>query len=1245
MFNKLRNNPQNWVDKKYSKENEEKIDIRRKNIRNKIGLKSNLHGPLEIKKFKSRSVNLEKLKLTQLKIISCPQITKIELSGLIKLKSLVVNKCSRLTNLEIVNCPQLTEFDLYGCPKLTKLDISHNKLKELTELDVSNLFELNCSNTSIEKLSLKRCPDIIKLICSNNEKLIYLDISNCSKLEYLDCSNSGLTSLDVSNCPNIKEIITPPNLSDNVIGKKKIFKNILIIGCTGSGKSTLANVLAGNENFEESENGVSEIETFQKSVFEWEGVKYRVIDTTGFEHTENKVLSRIKEGISSVPEGINQILLVIGKNFTDEISQLDRLGLSESDFLKYTTIVRTKFSNFKNRDECKKDKDKLCWESEINARIIESCKGMIYVDNPPDYYYDDDDDDNKEANISKKTRERSRFILLSYLEKVCQEQQALQHINIDKETPSASTNKDKTRPVKVKEENERNEFVVEEKRKGKLENESVKEPVTETEKKCKVERGVSNPQLDREQNKLENIGVDNFTSLPLLPQLITNNQQMIQQLKLNHGLSLNGYNIQPSEQAIVTEGGKLNMRSYNGQPIVYTNINDTASSVNLLNYNSDKNNFSNKLQPSDVCINFPIAEVTYNSNLSESFLKCVDNDESLYELYGHVFARKTLIGGKLFIKELNLANSTQINGFMLYLTCAYKSAKYNIENPINNLPVTYLPRIHTLDEELLDTPEKISDWLINLYQIHKFDIISYKDLIPVNQLKNNLSSEEYFETLIEKQPGVTNFKEKLSLEEWVGNVVYINLLRWIKDFHFLQGIRVNKFYKMETTKKIAASLIKVPIVNPSKKSHLEIIRSTNKVEEFLISNNIYSIKVMSSFPFINMIQLDNLSSDDYNFLVKFEKYEIHIRKDYIKPSVEFEQAINEALENMKPFKALQDVFDEYGHVFPQKIILGRSFKRNITKPHDIPNRSDLKPESLKSYLNELNISYLLTRRGNIIEKNELFDLIQDLNDDLEIIELDNIISLCEILDKEQQEKINNIISNYKQDNYKIIMTGIADLKDLDNNNTEHYKRISVQPSLEDENYEVIGSIISKQKDSKLEEYLLKFRLYDFNGFSVMIKTLKKTDIKIEECYILWMIIGIPSKLSVFSPKNQGLQVKYKEFLTLQHNQLKIKIPIPLSQGFIISVNAYHSQITYGSINIKLVEWSEGCIRFQINESKNDSLKNIDEVVNSINCNIYVLGSDYNTFRIDNGNEEYPLDLIGYKLSEENFNKNLTYSDE
>lgn len=411
---------QKWVDNKYIKETEKKINIKKENIRNNFGRKSNLIGSLKIERFIIlECINLKKLKLTELDIIDCPQLTSVDLSELITLKSLFVSKC----------------------PKLTKLDLSHSKLTELTDLDVNNLIELDCSNTSIERLGLNRCPNLIKLNCSNNNKLINLDISSCSKLKYLDCSNtSKLTSLDLSNCPCIPDVLMPPNFGDKINFNKKNFKNILVIGHTGSGKSTLANVLTGTEVFKETGYGVSETKNFQKGDFEWEGTKYRVIDTVGIGDTKlsiNKVLNRIEEAVHSVPEGINQILFVVSNNSTYEISTLGRLGLLRSYIFEHTTIVRTKFNNFMSRKECEKDKEILCKENETNAKIVKLCKGLIHVDNPStnisNYDVDDDEPDINVNKINERTRKKSRNILLEHLEKVCKGKTLqIEHINIHK---------------------------------------------------------------------------------------------------------------------------------------------------------------------------------------------------------------------------------------------------------------------------------------------------------------------------------------------------------------------------------------------------------------------------------------------------------------------------------------------------------------------------------------------------------------------------------------------------------------------------------------------------------------------------------------------------------------------------------------------------------------------------------------------------------------------------------------------
>src|SRR5690349_6052567 len=84
---------------------------------------------------------------------------------------------------------------------------------------------------------------------------------------------------------------------------------------------------------------------------------------------------------------------------------------------------------------------------------------------------------------------------------------------------------------------------------------------------------------------------------------IDNRQQMIQQLKLNHALLLDGSSIRSSEQAAFISD--LDLSLYKEEPIIYTNINDPEGPTNLLSFT----NINDNLKLSDVCINFPIVKI------------------------------------------------------------------------------------------------------------------------------------------------------------------------------------------------------------------------------------------------------------------------------------------------------------------------------------------------------------------------------------------------------------------------------------------------------------------------------------------------------------------------------------------------------------------------------------------------------------------------------------------------------------
>ncbi|PKC76252.1 hypothetical protein RhiirA1_513262 [Rhizophagus irregularis] len=556
--------------------------------------------------------------------------------------------------------------------------------------------------------------------------------------------------------------------------------------------------------------------------------------------------------------------------------------------------------------------------------------------------------------------------------------------------------------------------------------------------------------------------------------------------------------------------------------------------------------------------------------------------------------------------------------------------KYNKENPFANpLSLDFFHRIRlTLNEEELNFYDKFI-WMMNLYKNNIIDVNSYNDLIPVSELRFSKSS-----SINEKQLGASNFKVKLSFENWAG---YANLIRWINKNHLFQGLTIDKHFELKLGKKMATiNFAKIPNGDSSNKFCMKMMKPTTKIEEFLTSNNIFSIKDISSFLFIK------------------ETEQYRISTSYVLPSEEFKQAIEKALESMKPLMCLQNVFDKYGHVFPLNVVLGKPLK------YISPNSSmsyiqeiDLKPtpfEALNLHSDNLSILHLLTTKGSIIGKS---DLSQNMDDSLETIEFDDVISSFDVLEVEQKRKIDVILN--RQNDLKIIMTGIEELKDLlDVNNTEHYKRINIKPSLENVNYKVFGSVISKN-NLRLKDVLISFELYDFNGFTAMIKTLNNTNIDIRECYILWMIIGNPSKLSVFSPRNRELLVYcIKEHITLQRNNscYPIKTPCQLSEGYTISVNVYCSTTNYEPV-INVIGWSQYYIYFQIIESNynssnfENSNSNDSNIISeshdqpngdtnflvNIEISICILSSRYENLNIDNRElKKYSLNLIGHILT-------------
>jgi len=144
-----------------------------------------------------------------------------------------------------------------------------------------------------------------------------------------------------------------------------------------------------------------------------EKLKYRVIDTIGIGDTKMNpqgVLIRLAEMADWVKkEGLNQILFVTKGRFTkEEIETYDLLSsiIFDKEVINYTTVVRTGFPEFEDKESCDDDRGSLRTEN-TNLSHILGAVDIIYLDNPPLK--------GRNAETNKEIREESRKRLLTYL--------------------------------------------------------------------------------------------------------------------------------------------------------------------------------------------------------------------------------------------------------------------------------------------------------------------------------------------------------------------------------------------------------------------------------------------------------------------------------------------------------------------------------------------------------------------------------------------------------------------------------------------------------------------------------------------------------------------------------------------------------------------------------------------------------------------------------------------------------------
>jgi ABC-type oligopeptide transport system ATPase subunit len=214
-------------------------------------------------------------------------------------------------------------------------------------------------------------------------------------------------------------------------------KKILLIGRSGRGKSTLANVLLNKNNsfeevFKEGELSISQTRSIQSAEFkhqfteqeEEKEISYHIIDTVGIGDTNllpQEVLDIINEAIYLARDGINRVIFVTDGRFDKaEMATYNLLkeAIFDQDIIKHTTIVRTRFDGFRNKEECKKDIELMITGGGDLAEIISSSRDRVIHVNNPSIKFEDEALD-KKGRVRARTKSREK--LLKHLSESCQE--------------------------------------------------------------------------------------------------------------------------------------------------------------------------------------------------------------------------------------------------------------------------------------------------------------------------------------------------------------------------------------------------------------------------------------------------------------------------------------------------------------------------------------------------------------------------------------------------------------------------------------------------------------------------------------------------------------------------------------------------------------------------------------------------------------------------------------------------------
>jgi hypothetical protein len=351
-------------------------------------------------------------------------------------------------------------------------------------------------------------------------------------------------------------------------------------------------------------------------------------------------------------------------------------------------------------------------------------------------------------------------------------------------------------------------------------------------------------------------------------------------------------------------------------------------------------------------------------------------------------------------------------------------------------------------------------------------------------------------------PGISNYHREVEMERWVQDNVHLNLPFWIKEYHLNHGMVITSYGLVPGTKPVL-DFLSVPSIKWEKKIRLRV----SAIRKELLHSKIYIDDInLENLPFVT---LDTASTDVIQCNIFHGEVVIIIwEKQISKPSRQLIKEINDALDNINPYKSLTRIFSEYGHVICTEITMGGRLDVSAVSKEtqekfcqcleriEWSEWSDTIVLKCKDLLKKFNMDdqNLIAQNNSDENQNELNTLNNKISTWLNNIsgkpnswslaDQPKLIPLYEIFDDEIKRQIHNLLEN-KQ---KILMTGVTKLS---SNKTRYYRVEFENYLLTSDDYQVIGSVIVNNK--KLDDLSVKFQMKSISGFSIIIEEYKKLD--------------------------------------------------------------------------------------------------------------------------------------------------------